>query len=283
MDDLDHILPKLEGKSVRSTLPKVIPAVGEKKYRVGYFLNCANNLIFTSSVRASLTVLTENHCEVVNILDAKCCGMPHRAYGEIDTAKQLARHNLNIFKNLEVDAIITDCASCGSFLKDYESLFHGEPEEEIAKQVKKKLVDISEFLGKIGIKEPPPFDFIQGKQSKIRVTYHDPCHLGRGQKVTQVPRDIIRSIPNVELVELAESDWCCGGAGSYNLTKYDVSMKILGRKMQNIANTEAALVASGCPSCLMQLGLGVYRSKLHAQVIHPIQLLAMAYRKKLNK
>ncbi len=280
LNDLDHILPNLESRSIRKSLPKVVPAVGEKKYRVGYFLNCANNLIFTSSVRASLTVLTENHCEVVNILDAKCCGMPHRAYGELDMAKQIARYNLNIFKNLDVDAIITDCASCGSFLKDYEALFHGEPEEEIAKQVKKKLVDISEFIGKIGIKEAPPFDFAQGKQSKIKVTYHDPCHLGRGQKVTKAPRDILKSIPNLEFVELPESDWCCGGAGSYNLTKYEVSMKILGRKMNNIANTESQLIASGCPSCLMQLGLGIYRSNLNAQVIHPIQLLAKAYNKK---
>ncbi|MDI6783130.1 MAG: (Fe-S)-binding protein [bacterium] len=291
LDDLDHILPKLESRSIRNSLPKVMPAVGERKYRVGYFLNCANNLIFTATVRASLTVLTENHCEVVNILDAKCCGMPHRAYGELDTAKQLARHNLNIFKNLDVDAIITDCATCGSMLKEYESLFQGEAEAETAKQVNKKLVDISEFLGKIGIKEPPalisqipnPKSKLKTAQSsggKIRVTYHDPCHLGRVQKVTSPPRVLLRSIPNVELVELVESDWCCGGAGSYNLTKYDISMKILDRKMNNIGNTEATLVASGCPSCLMQLGLGVYRTKLNAQVIHPIQLLALAYKKK---
>ena len=285
LDDLDHILPKLESRSIRSSLPRVIPTVGERKYRVGYFLNCANNLIFTSTVRASLTVLTENHCEVVNILDAKCCGMPHRAYGELDTAKLLARHNLNIFKNLDVDAIITDCATCGSMLKEYESLFQGEPEAELAKQLDTKLVDISEFLGKIEIKESPELRLdtlpksIRVSGKKLRVTYHDPCHLGRAQKVAKPPRDILRSIPNVELVELVESDWCCGGAGSYNLTKYDISMKILDRKMNNIGNTEANLVASGCPSCLMQLGLGVYRSKLNAQVIHPIQLLALAYRK----
>jgi glycolate oxidase iron-sulfur subunit len=285
LDDLDHILPKLESRSIRGSLPRVIPAVGERKYRVGYFLNCANNLIYTETVKASLTVLTHNYCEVVNILDAKCCGMPHRAYGELDTAKQLARHNLNIFKNLDVDAIITDCATCGSMLKEYESLFHGEKEAEIANQVSKKLVDISEFLGKIEIKESPELrpdtlpKLIQVSGKKLRVTYHDPCHLGRAQKVTIPPRDILRSIPNVELIELVESDWCCGGAGSYNLTKYDVSMKILDRKMNNIGNTEAGLVASGCPSCLMQLGLGVYRSKLNAQVIHPIQLLALAYRK----
>ena len=286
LDDLDHILPRLESKPVRNLLPRVIPAVGERKYRVGYFLNCANNLIFTSTVRASLTVLTENQCEVVNITDAKCCGMPHRAYGELDTAKQLARHNLNIFKNLDVDAIITDCATCGSMLKEYESLFHNEPEAEIANQVGKKLVDISEFLDKIGIKESPKLNPVQLPKSvrvggnKLRITYHDPCHLGRAQKVTKPPRDILRSIPNVELVELVESDWCCGGAGSYNLTNYDISMRILDRKMNNIENTEAVLVASGCPSCLMQLGLGVYRSKLNAQVIHPIQLLALAYQKK---
>ncbi|MCX7918481.1 MAG: (Fe-S)-binding protein [bacterium] len=292
LDDLDHILPKLESRAIRRTLPKVMQAVGERKFRVGYFLNCANNLIFTGNVRASLTVLTENHCEVENILDAKCCGMPHRAYGELGIAKQIARHNLNIFKNLDVDAIITDCATCGSMLKEYETLFRGEPEAELAKQLDKKLVDISEFLSRIGIKEPPAVTpaVIQSANihwlttgatpsGKLRVTYHDPCHLGRAQKVTKSPRILLQSIPNVEFVELVESDWCCGGAGSYNLTKYDISMKILDRKMKNIGNTAANLVASGCPSCLMQLGLGVYRSKLNVQVIHPVQLLALAYQK----
>ncbi|MCI0474989.1 MAG: (Fe-S)-binding protein, partial [Anaerolineales bacterium] len=163
-------------------------------------------------------------------------------------------------------------ATCGSTLKDYShTLLADDPEHrERARAFSAKVQDVAEFLGAIPLREPR-------YPRKIRATYHDPCHLRRGQGIWQQPRQLLQ-LAGADLIELRESDWCCGSAGTQAITHYDSSMQILARKMQNVAETDAAVVAAGCPGCQLQLGLGAQRAGLSVKVMHPVQLLDRAYR-----
>ena len=269
--DLEYLLPPLPRKSIRDQLKEVVPARGVRKHRVGYFLGCAQDLIFTSTALATVAVLTRNSCEVIIPKEQKCCGMPHVGYGAIEQARELARHNIDVFTGVEV--IVTDCATCGSFTRGYAALLKDDPDyAESALAFSRKVRDITEFLNQ-NVNLRQDFGEIKGK-----VTYHDPCHLARGQGVVSEPRRLLNLIPGLELVEMKEPDWCCGGAGTYLLSHYELSTKILDRKMVNIATTNADFVATGCPGCQLQLRLGVKRAGLKAQVIHPIELLNRAYK-----
>jgi len=252
-------------------LPETTPAQGERRHRVGFFLGCAQDVMFASASEATVRVLARNGCEVYTP-QVTCCGMPHLGYGELEAAKELARQNIATFEQADVEAVITDCASCGAQLAEYGELLSGDPEwAERARAFSQKVRDISAYLVQIGI-EPP-----RGRV-EMRVTYHDPCHLVRAQKVGKEPRQLLRMIPGLEYVEMAEADWCCGNAGSHALTDPQGSGEILDRKMANVARTRAQVVVSGCPGCQMQLWRGVRRAGLDMQVMHPIELLERAYR-----
>ncbi len=273
LGSLEYLLPPLPLRAARSRLRQVMPAEGERKHRVGYFLGCAQNLVFATASIATVSTLTKNSCEVVIPDDLKCCGMPCMGYGEIEQARKLARHNIDVFASTGVEVIITDCATCGSFLKGYHTLLKEDSEyAERALDFSEKIEDISKFLiQSVSLRQ----DF---GEIRSKVTYHDPCHLLREQKVGHEPRQLLNLIPGLEFIEMKDSDVCCGGAGSYNLTHYDTSMKILERKMTRIAATGADLIATGCPGCQMQLRLGVKRTGLQARVVHPVELLDQAYR-----
>ncbi len=178
-----------------------------------------------------------------------------------------------LFEQAQVETIVTDCATCGSTLKDYGKLLANDITWAArGADFSAKVRDISEFLMSIPLEKP------QGR-IEARVTYHDPCHLRRGQGVWQQPRELLKMIDGLEFVELPEADWCCGSAGSQLITHYETSLKVLQRKMENLESTQADYIASGCPGCQMQLNVGVRRQGLEVQVIHPISLLDMAYHK----
>jgi glycolate oxidase iron-sulfur subunit len=272
LGSLEKLLPPFPLVPLRSRLKTVTPAKGKMKQRVGFFLGCADNLVFASSGLATVSILSENHCEVVVPKQAECCGMPCLGYGEIEQAKQLARHNIDVFRKVQTDVIVTDCATCGSTLKGYANLLKNDPDyAEYALAFSQKVQDISEFLAPV-ISRNEKFKEIKGK-----VTYHDSCHLLWSQNISFQPRQILNLIPGLELVEMKESGTCCGGAGSYNITHYETSMSILDRKMTNVAATGANLLAAGCPGCRLQLSLGIKRRGLKAEVVHPIELLNKAY------
>jgi glycolate oxidase iron-sulfur subunit len=272
--DMERMLPNhLPLRGARHRLPGQVAARGERRARVAYFLGCMQGVMFADGCRASLEVLAENGCDVVIPSQVKCCGMPMVGYGYKDTAREMARHNIDLLLELDVEAIVTDCATCGSSLKEYKHWLADDPEyAERAGRFAAKARDISEFLAEIGIRPP------EG-EVHARVTYHDPCHLCRGQGIRQQPRDMLRAA-GVEFVEMNAPDTCCGSAGTQLITHYHTSVGVLERKMDNVAGAEAEIVASGCPGCQMQLGLGVKRRGLRARVVHPSQLLAQAYRKK---
>ncbi|MHB1005085.1 MAG: (Fe-S)-binding protein [Chloroflexota bacterium] len=251
-------------RGARQTLP-CVSTPAKKKRRVAYFLGCVTNVVYQQVARAVVDVLIRNDCEVVVAPDLRCCGMPHRNYGDTETAARLEGHNTARLNGLDVDAVVTDCATCGSTLRAYSGL-------------RAPVYDVNAFLAdQIGFAEP-------GEGSPLRVTYHDPCHLARGQNVRAAPRQVLQAIPGVKLVEMAEADRCCGGAGTFALMHHEVSMAILDRKIDNAAATRAEVVATACPACRMQLAHGLARLSRRQsnaegprRVIHPVELLAAAY------
>jgi glycolate oxidase iron-sulfur subunit len=269
--DMERMLPnQLPLRGTRHTLPATVPAKGEQRARVAYFLGCVQGVMMAEGSKATVEVLAQNGCEVIIPSTVKCCGMPMVGYGFKDEARAMARHNIDLLMALDVDAIVTDCATCGSSLKEYPHWLANDPEyakraEEFGAQVR----DISEYLVELGIRPPA------GKV-KARVTYHDPCHLCRAQGIRQQPREMLLAA-GVELVEMENADVCCGSAGTQLITHYHTSVGVLERKMDSVEATEAEIVASGCPGCQMQLTLGVKRRGLDARVVHPSQLLAQAY------
>jgi glycolate oxidase iron-sulfur subunit len=269
--DLEAMLPRLPQRPLRRILPEITKPYGEERYRVGFFLGCAQSLLFADQSAATLRVLARNGCTIVTPKEVECCGMPARGYGRMDLVEKQARHNIELFERCNVETIVTDCATCGSMLREYSSLFAGDAEWAARAQTfGKKVRDISQFLSEIPLRKP-------SKRIEAKVTYHDPCHLRRGQQVWKEPRKLLSMIDGLEFVELPEADWCCGSAGSQLITHYDTSWKVLGRKMDNVAKTEAQILASGCPGCQMQLNAGLQRRGLAVRVVHPVTLLDEAY------
>ena len=247
------------------------PMLEHARYRVAYFVGCAGLYLTPQVAEAAIRVLNKHNAKVV-IPEFVCCGMPAYGYGDTESVCAAARRNIDLAQSLEVDAIITTCATCGSMLKRYSDILADDADYSAkASSFADKVKDISEFLIDIGL-------ITEMGTLKHRVTYHDPCHLGRFQKVTSQPRQILQSIPGVEFIEMAESNMCCGAAGSFSLGHYDLSMKVLKRKAENVARTGADLLVTCCPGCSMQLAHGTREHGLKVKTVELVELLDMAYR-----
>lgn len=227
------------------------------RYRVGLLTGCVQDVAYSDVNRDTVDVLLANDCEIVTPRTQVCCGSLLAHNGELELARQLTEQNTAAFKGL--DAIIVNSAGCGSFMK-HSPEWGG------------KVKDITEWLVEIGL-HPSSL-----RPQPCRVTYHDACHLVHGQKISQQPRELLRTIPGLELVELPEATWCCGSAGIYNITQPEMSMALLERKMKHIAATGAQIVATGNPGCIGQLRYGARKFGVPVEVVHPVTLLARAYR-----
>lgn len=273
MNRTDEMLPPLPAKNIRNRLPSLLKSLPNPKQQVGYFLGCSVNNFFSSIGLATIKVLQENNIQVV-VPEVNCCGAPHYSAGDEEEYIKLAKLNLEKLGSLDVEAIVFDCSTCASIVKDYQELFKEEPEyKKKAEQVAAKVQDISSYLLKVG------FSKEMGSLS-VRVTYHDPCHGVRFLKVKEDPREILKSIPGVELVEMKEPEMCCGGAGSYGVFNPKLSRGILSRKMSNFQASKAEILATSCPACVMQLSFGLKLHDLKGVVKHPVELLAQAYEAK---
>jgi Fe-S oxidoreductase len=258
------------GLAKKAFLPRAIGA--DSLCLMRQLTGCVQDLAFSHVNRDTADALLANGCEVVTPRAQFCCGSIHAHNGEFELAKQQARRNLDAFDLKQLDAVITNAAGCGTHLKNYGHLLQDDPAfAERALEWSTKLRDIHEWLAEIGIRAP-------AASIPQRVTYHEACHLCHGQKITRQPRQVLKAVPGLELVELPESAWCCGSAGVYNITQPEMSQKLLRRKMANIATTGAEVVASANPGCSVQLQAGVCESNLKLKVAHPISLLAQAYR-----
>lgn len=271
----ERILSSVPIRPGRSLVQEVNPARGEKLFRIGYFLGCGTDLFHPQVARATVEVLTRNGCEVIVPRETRCCGQPQLANGKMDTARRLLAHNVKLFNSYNFDYIVTDCASCSAALshKNMEFMLGGLKIEEQAFDFSEKVMDLTAFLIDvldIQIPDSPAAE-------RVKVTYHDPCHLANAQGIKSQPRELLKRIPGVDLIEMKDANRCCGGSGTYSLTHYDLSMKILDYKMDRAMETGAKRLATCCPSCMMQLQHGVDRYKWDCQVVHPVEMLAEYY------
>jgi glycolate oxidase iron-sulfur subunit len=274
LQELEGITPDIQPKFSAELIAPVTPAVGPKKYRVAMLIGCAQDLIFSNINLDTVEVLARNGCEVFTPPKQLCCGSLHAHNGEWELAQQLARKQLEQFPPDQFDAIITNAGGCGSHLKHYHKLLADDPAYlDRAALWDKKVKDIHEWLVEIGIQRPA------NNAPPQMVTYHESCHLAHGQKITAQPRQLLGLIPNLKLVELPESLWCCGSAGIYNIVQPEMANQLLDRKLKHIKSTGASIVANGNPGCLLQLVNGAKQQGLNLRVVHPITLLAEAYRR----
>jgi glycolate oxidase iron-sulfur subunit len=271
--ELEAMTPVIQPKFSSQLIAPITPAAGQKKYRVALLTGCAQDLMFSDVNRDTAEVLARNGCEVVTPANQSCCGSLHAHNGELEMARELARRNIDQFPPEQFDAIISNAAGCGSHLKHYQTLLAKDPAyAERAELWDSRLKDIHEWLATIGLKPPG------AGVSPQNVTYHEACHLCHGQKITAQPRQLLRAIPNLTLTELPESAWCCGSAGIYNLIQPEMANQLLDRKLGHIASTKAQVVATGNPGCLAHMANGIRREKMPVRLVHPITLLAEAYR-----
>lgn len=267
LSSISRLAPRMEKPFFFDRLGATVPAVGERRYRVAFLAGCIANLSFARLNEATVRVLARNGCEVAIPRDQGCCGALHVHAGIRDLARRLAQRNIEAFSDF--DAIITNAAGCGSVLKEYPLLFEEEEKEwhERAKTFSGRVKDVTEFLASIELKGDL-------RPVKARATYQDPCHLGHAQGIRSAPRKLIASVPGIELVELKESEVCCGSAGIYNVVHNEMAERLLVKKMERIDETGAELILTANPGCLLQLRAGVAASESsRRRVRHVIELL----------
>jgi len=261
----ERIYPRIAKKPLRKRFPEVV-SVKNPKMRVGYFYGCGTNMVYPEVGEALIKVLTHNDIEVVIPKGQICCGTSIYNSGDFKTGIKHAKRNLKVFKDAKVDCIVVNCASGGLTLKK-------EYKELLGVDFDIPTYDISEFLvNVIDMKK----DF-KPPEKKIVITYHDPCHLNRGQGIKDEPRKILEQLPGVKFIEMADSDRCCGGGGSFNLKYYPISKGIMEYKLENMEKIDPDFLVSGCPGCMMRFGETFLQRKMRQEVKHPIQLLADAY------
>lgn len=275
-----QVLPRFSHQLIRPVeTPPTRGQIGDNRdrvRRVAVLTGCVQDLAFADINRATADVLLANGCEVVTPPVQPCCGSLHAHNGDVESARELARRQLDLFNPDDFDAIISNAGGCGSHLRAYGHLLHADPEyAPRAAAWSKKLKDIHEYLVEIGFRKPT------STAPATTVTYHESCHLCHGQKVSAQPRAILRALPGVELRECAEAQWCCGSAGIYNITQPDTAGHLQNRKVGHVLATGADIVATANPGCHLQLENGLRAAVPAANeaptVTHPIVLLARAY------
>jgi glycolate oxidase iron-sulfur subunit len=269
--EMEAMLGPAQGGVRRWAAPHVTPAKGPVRYRVGFIEGCIMPQLFGDTNAATVRVLAANGCVVYSPPRQGCCGALQMHTGDRPTAQELARRNIDAFDGLGLDAIIINAAGCGSTLKEYGHLLaddaaYAERAAAFAATVK----DISEFLAAIDLVPPT-------HPVPLRVTYQDACHLVHGQGIRQQPRKLLHQIAGLELVEMKDSDVCCCSAGIYNLTHYDVSMRVLEEKMDHVVASGVNAVVASNPGCTMQLAYGARRRGIDLKLLHVVDLLDRAY------
>jgi glycolate oxidase iron-sulfur subunit len=268
-------IPQIAPRFLRQMVPVVSkPPDGVKTtMKVGYFTGCMTDFVFPELGRHIIDFLTKNGVEVIVPQEQGCCGAPvFLGAGDFETGRKMADSNTKAFE--AVDYVISDCATCTSALKDYPKFLADTPErKEAYTKFAGKILDISQFL--VDVLKLPASAYRAAPEVKDKkITWHDPCHLNRHLGITSQPRQIIKSIPDIEYVEMPNADRCCGMAGSFSLYYYDLSKQIADKKVEAIKSTGADIVVSSCPGCEIQLIDSLLRNKVPIRVMHIMELLA---------
>ena len=274
--DLRRLEPQcpIVASKFSSQLIRPIESPAKKTHRVALLTGCVQDLVFADINRDTADVLLANGCEVHTPPVQPCCGSLHAHNGEVDAAKTLAKRMIDLFPPSQFDAIITNSGGCGNHLRHYSALLASDPVyAPLAKLWDSKLHDIHEWMMEHGCRAP------RTGLGDLTVTYHDSCHLTHGQKVTKQPRDLLKLIPGLKLVELPEANWCCGSAGIYNITQPEQSEQLLVRKIGHVIGTGASVLATANPGCHLQIARGLRQAGSPISLLQPVTLLARAYRK----
>lgn len=262
---LSHRMRALAPKHVApfARLPRVTepPAGVEVRGTVAVLSGCVQDRWFHTVNRATIRVLARNGWRVLVPRGQRCCGALAAHNGRLGSARKLARRNAAAFAR--VDHVIVNASGCGAHMATYGDLVDGTA---------LPVQDLMEFLADHGLAETPPYPLADG-----RVAYHDACHALRAQGIRQQPRDVLHQIPDVEIVEIANGDRCCGAAGLYNVLEPEMSGRLMREKADAVQATGARVVATANPGCTMQIAAGIRRAGAAIEVVHPVELLDRAY------
>jgi glycolate oxidase iron-sulfur subunit len=264
---LEPLLPHVPPPSERRPLPRTSRATGRPRGRVGLLAGCAQRYLMPELNRATVRVLTRAGYEVVAPEEQGCCGALHAHAGELAGARQAARDLIQVFEAAGVDGVVANAAGCGASLKGYGRLLRDDPAWRArAEAFAARARDISELLAEVRWNGAlRPLD--------LTVTYHEACHLVHGQAIRREPRSVLQAIPGLRLVELPESDVCCGSGGVYNVLQPGMAGSLLARKLDRIRATGADVVAAGNIGCLLQIRAGLEQAGLRVRAVHPVEVL----------
>ncbi len=269
--DMRRLVSPVDARPFRSRAPERV-AADKPRRTVAFFTGCMINYVYPRIGEAVVEVLRRNGIAVVIPAGQHCCGTPVYVNGDVPTAVELARATVDTFADLDVDAVITACGSCGAALrKEYAALLAGEPGYAAkAAKLAAKTKDFAEFLAEAGLTA-------EMRGLAATATYHDSCHLARSQGVRRQPRELIAGVPGLTFRELKAPARCCGAAGSFSLAHYGLSRKINDHKVDDIAASGADMVVTGCPMCVMHIRDGMNQRGVDGEVLHTAELLARAY------
>jgi len=264
-------------------LPEFSQAPASSRGRVGFVSGCVMSVLFGETNANSVRLLNRVGWEVVTPRAQVCCGALYAHGGNLACARDCARRNIEVFERHDLDAIIINAAGCGSTLKEYGVLLRDDPTwADRGRKFSAKIKDLTEWLVQAGFRVPSS-EFRVGTDSALRtphsapkVTYHDACHLAHPQRIIKQPRDLVRAVAGNNYVELAESDVCCGSAGSYNLTEPEMAERLQRRKVENILKTGAQIIVTTNPGCILQVRAGLKKAGANIEVLHIADFLARA-------
>lgn len=264
---MEALLPSVTARQLTSRLPQTSPALGERRARVGLMAGCVQRVYFPDVNQATIRVLNAEGCEVVVPAGQGCCGALSVHSGRENEARSFAKGMIAQFEKEELDAVIVNAAGCGSTLKEYGRLFESDPQwKDRATRFARQVKDISEFLVSLGPRA-------ERHPVSLRVACHDACHLAHAQRILSEPRELLRGIPGIELLEVPDGDQCCGSAGIYNLLEPESSREIGKRKVANLLSIQSQLLASSNPGCTLQIQMMLREHGAHLPALHPIQIL----------
>jgi len=267
---MEALLPPIPPAALRGPLSAVTPAEGARKGRVGLLTGCIQRHLLPEINRATVRALSAAGYEVVAPLEQGCCGAVHIHTGKLEDGKRLARELIEVFEAAGVDLVVSNAAGCGAQMRDYAHLLAGDARWAArAAAFSARVRDVSELLaahewnGRL-------------RPVRMRVTYHEACHLAHAQQIRDEPRALLRQIPGLTLEELAESDMCCGSGGVFNILQPAMAQALLRRKVDRIRATGASVVAAGNIGCLLQIRQGLEEAAVPVRAVHPVEILDWA-------
>jgi glycolate dehydrogenase iron-sulfur subunit len=267
------LAPEVTWRSLFARVPGRTPALGRRRLTVGLLTGCVQRLVFPQVNAATVNVLAAEGCDVVAPPDQGCCGALALHAGRLDEARAFARRTIDAFERAGVERVAVNAAGCGSSMKEYGQLLADDPAwTDRARAFSARVRDITELVAELGEPRAPRHPLA------LRVAYHDACHLAHAQGIRQQPRDLLRSIPGVELVPFAEQDICCGSAGIYNLVEPDTAEALGDRKVAHIDAAQPDVVATGNPGCTLQMAAAARRQGRPLTIRHPIELVDASIR-----